>query len=150
MSLDAATGALTYDDGARIDPAEPLTAFRASPLGRTASAHERGEWAWLELASRVTGGVAFSATLTFERGRLFSISLHRPRAGTGGYASWSFDEERAIVAEGARWLATAVGEGRHEFSWGSAGSGFDERSGSAYLLIRYRPAPAPSADTSTN
>jgi hypothetical protein len=140
MSLDATTGVLTYDDGARIDPTVPLSAFRASPLGAEASSRERDEWTWLELPPRLTGGVAFSATLTFERERLFSISLDRPRAGKAGYASWSFDEEQAIVAEGARWLAAAVGEGRHDFAWGSAGSGFDERSASAYLLIRYRPA----------
>jgi hypothetical protein len=140
MSLDATTGVLTYDDGARIDPAAPLSAFRASPLGAEASSRERDAWTWLELPSRLTGGVAFSATLTFEGERLFSISLHLPRAGTAGYASWSFDEEQAIVAEGARWLAAAVGDGRHDFPWGSAGSGFDERSASAYLVIRYRPA----------
>jgi len=144
MSLDAVTGVLTYDDGARIDPAVPLTAFRASPLGAEASSRQRDEWTWLELPSHLTGGVAFSATLTFEGERLFSIRLHRPRAGRVGYASWSFDEEQAIVAEGTRWLSAALGEHRHSFSWGSAGSNFDERSASAYLLIRYQPARAPS------
>ncbi len=137
MSLDVATGVLTYDDGAQVDPSRPLAEFLTTPLGSSATKRHRDTWTWLELPKRLTGGVAFVATLTFERERLFSILLNRAREPRG-WEQWSLAEEQAIVAEDTRWLAAAVGEGRHEFSWGSAGAGFDERGATAYLLIRYR------------
>ena len=137
MSLDAATGAFTYDDGARVDPAMPLTEFLKTPFAGVATKRQRDTWTWLELPARVAGGVAFTAILTFEGERLFSILLNRAREPRG-WEHWSLAEEQAIVAEDTRWLAAAVGEGRHEFTWGTAGAGFDERGATAYLLIRYQ------------
>jgi hypothetical protein len=89
----------------------------------------------MELVQQAVDGELYSATLTFEGERLFSISLHRSRAGTG-YEHWSRDEEDAVTATDTRWLDAALGKVR-VFPWGSASAGFDERSASAYLIIRY-------------
>lgn len=137
MSLDAATGVLTYDDGAQVDPSKPLAEFLTTPLGGSATRRHRDTWTWLELPARAIDGVAFVATLTFEGERLFSILLNRARPRRD-WDQWSLAEEQAIVAEDTRWLAAAVGEGRHQFTWGAAGAGFDERGATAYLLLRYQ------------
>lgn len=132
MSLDSATGVLTWDDGERIDPRVPL-----AEAGFSAPLRVHASWKSFALPRRLLDGVEFGATLTFEGERLASIDLHLPRAGNDGYDSWSLAEEKDLAAQSARWLAHALPGSRRKFPWGTASAGFDERSASAYLIIRY-------------
>jgi hypothetical protein len=138
MSLDAATGALTYDDGERLDPGTTHSAFVASALGALAQAFDRREtWKRYNVPARTIDGISFSTTITFEGERIFSIELGRARPGRG-YEAWSLDTETEVEAADNRWLDAALGEGRRTFPWGSAGAFFEPRSAAAMLNIRYR------------
>jgi hypothetical protein len=55
MSLDATTGALTYDEGERLDPGTTHSVFLASPLGKIAQAFDlRDTWKRYSIAARTS------------------------------------------------------------------------------------------------
>lgn len=59
------------------------------------------------------------------------------------WANWSAERERAIAREDAAWLSAALGgqastTGAYSFDWGTAWSGFDERSGYSSVGIKYK------------
>jgi len=91
-------------------------------------------------------GSPYTPSVYFSDGLIASISLtwaDPARAvGSDPWANWSAERERAIARDDAKWLATALdGAGSttqiYSFDWGTAWSGFDERSGCSSVGIRY-------------
>lgn len=94
-------------------------------------------------------GRRYTPSVYFTDGLIASISLtwaDPARAvGSNPWANWSAERERAIARDDAEWLAAALkGAGSttqaYSFDWGTAWSGFDERSGYSSIGIRYNRA----------
>ena len=91
-------------------------------------------------------GRPYTPSVYFTHGLVASISLiwaDPARAvGSDPWADWSAERELAIAREDAKWLAAALGAvgsttQTYSFDWGTARSGYDERSGYSSVVIRY-------------
>ena len=91
-------------------------------------------------------GRPYTPSVYFTDGLIASISLTWADparvVGSDPWADWPAERERAIARDDAKWLAAALdGAGSttqtYSFDWGTAWSGFDERSGYASVGIRY-------------
>jgi hypothetical protein len=51
---------------------------------------------------------------------------------------WSLEKERKREERHALWLRETLGHAG-TFPWGTVSSGYDERRGSAVIVVRYRP-----------
>lgn len=97
------------------------------------------------LPKTALNGRDFRPSVYFKDGRLASVHLTYADPHTEGGSAWendSFERERAIAKDDARWLADQLrGDGSltdtYTFKWGRIWSGFDERSGFASIVVSY-------------
>ena len=91
-------------------------------------------------------GRPYTPSVYFKDGLVTMVSLTwadpARAAESDPWANWSADRERAIAREDAAWLSAALGgqgstTGTYSFVWGTASSGFDERSGYSSIVIKY-------------
>jgi len=97
------------------------------------------------LPKATVNGRDFRPSVYFTNGQLASVHLTYADPQTEGGSPWesfSFERERAIARDDARWLAeTLAGAGSltdtYTFRWGRIWSGFDERSGFSSIVVSY-------------
>lgn len=139
--IDKTTGAFLLDSGERVDPRESFDDFTASPLGQRGTTRARGNALWRDctLHHCVSQGKRWGLVLTYEGQRLHSLRPwheHGPTTGSG-WGSWSLANEQAAVAEHDAIVTSWLGPRPWSFPWGTVSSSFDERGGSAVLMVRY-------------
>jgi len=97
------------------------------------------------LPKTTVNGRDFRPSAYFKDGQLASVHLTYADPQAEGGSAWenfSFERERAIARDDARWLANALtGIGSltdaYTFKWGHIWSGFDERSGFSSIVVSY-------------
>ena len=94
------------------------------------------------------GGREFRPSAYFSNGCITSVHLTWADPTTEGGSAWenhSFERERVIATEDAKWLATVLeGKGSltdsYTFAWGTVWSGLDQRGGFSLVALRYSEA----------
>lgn len=146
--VDPTTGAVHFEQPrAVIAPSLTRTQFLQGPLAQGAAAFVVNEpWHSWKLGRLHEAGLSFVVILGFHAQCLKSVTLHQSAALTGSWEDWSVAQEQQRKQAHERWLDQCLGA-RRDFPWGTVSSGYDARSGSSDICIRYTDHSAASART---
>jgi hypothetical protein len=136
--MDPATGSFLFCGGAiEVGPCLTRSQFLESAVARGATISVRNEpWCSWVLAARPDGAQQFSTRLQFLGETLTDVDLCDTSGSDRTWGDWSREEERRREERHALWLREVL-DGRTTFVWGRVWSGYDEKGGSAVIVIRY-------------
>lgn len=132
MIVDPATGRFTLASGTVLGPELTRSAFLASPEGRGATVFAQNE-PWCSYRF-VVPGEPLVMVVFFNGDALDALSLAVDDPSLG---AWSKAGEMGRVNANDAWLAAHdIATGSR--AWGSVWSGYDDKSGSGHVVIRFR------------
>jgi hypothetical protein len=110
-------------------------------LGATVQVKNEPFCSWKLIPTKWDDNKWWTVIVYFEGERLFQVILAASDSETdSGWESWSEESEKHLKNYYALVLAQLLGfsgNKPHKFSWGVAEAGYDERSGSSFIAIRY-------------
>jgi hypothetical protein len=117
--------------------------FLKSSLAKGATIQVKNEpyCSWKLTSTKGEDNKWWTVIVYFEGERLFQVILAASNGETdSGWEHWSEESERHLKNYYTRVLGQLLGSSGikpHKFRWGSAEAGYDERSGSSFIAIRY-------------
>jgi hypothetical protein len=135
--IDALIGTVSFGNWS-LGPGGDEAAF-ASATANHAQRKQRsvGVYSHHTLRGVRLANTIFNATFTFNAGRIESISLSIPSAGTS-WDDWSEADEQQRKRDHDDWLTAQLGAGPYDYSWGVVSSNYSPQSGSSSITVRYR------------
>ena len=135
--INAKTGALALSS-LPITLSSEFEKSRLSTLPIAGAAKNiNGVYGSHSLGVQEIGGPDFWTTLYFCDEKLHSIELVAAVAKSKNWNEWSEAEELLIKAKHDAFLIEQTGRRSHKYAWGEIVSGYDARSGSSSIIIRY-------------
>jgi hypothetical protein len=136
--MDPLTGSFKFAAGTvEVGPRLTRSQFLESAVAKEATIAVQNEpWCSWDLAERPDGGQQFATRLQFHGETLTNVDLCDTSGSDRTWPDWSRDQERRRERRHAQWLREVL-DARTTFSWGTVWSGYDEKAGSAVIVIRY-------------
>src|SRR5215475_15239391 len=138
--IDKYTGELFIDSAAvGIGPRCTRKDFVSSILSSESRVLVKNEpYCSFSVGSHKISGLRFIVSLSFYGDILESIELtHDDEEPGSSWSDWSEEKELKRKRIHDQWLTSLHGRTSHRHSWGAIWSGYDPRSGSSSITIRY-------------